>query len=334
MLLPNPFVLPAAIISSAITLAFTMPFIGALVRFRANYTPRRVQLAQEEDDSGSPVVDIGSYFGMLKRVHRIEGWAGLYKGIMPSIIESVISVALISPLFAIAVFHPIYVNPPQAVAFFAIVPLFLLIPMQVLKVRVITTPYKLSAFQPNIALRALLSPTERAHPLRLYLLPGVAASVVIPALIIIGVHIAWNVVTMHLGFRHGPWWWSWTWRHAAYRGSSLALLALTTAIITPFQVLLVRLSLQPFQDQAMATGNNSDSEQQPVEHQHLPQEEPTPTTPAVYAAEDVVELRLGAELPPYTSLKDCAECIVREEGKSALFRGWWLTALGLLMIQF
>jgi hypothetical protein len=48
-----------------------MPFVGVLVRYRANYVPKRVRLDAEDgvvNETGSDI----TYFGMMKRVHRIE----------------------------------------------------------------------------------------------------------------------------------------------------------------------------------------------------------------------------------------------------------------------
>nr|GAT44563.1 predicted protein [Mycena chlorophos] len=62
--------------SGVVFLALVTPLVGALVRLRANYAPRRVQLptdASVEEGGGGPVArGRSSYFGMLKRVHRIE----------------------------------------------------------------------------------------------------------------------------------------------------------------------------------------------------------------------------------------------------------------------
>ena len=89
-------------ISIAIYIVIAVPLNGALVRLRANFNPKSIQLDAEgnvEPHTG-PVVT--SFFGMLRRVKRIEvsplwiwsavcrsscspsyaqGWAGLYKGL-------------------------------------------------------------------------------------------------------------------------------------------------------------------------------------------------------------------------------------------------------------
>lgn len=89
----------AGTISASFLIA--VPLAGALVRFRANYTPKGLQLDGEGgvQPYAGPVVS--SYFGMLMRAKRLEvsscellrmyaqcintyldlqGWSGLYKG--------------------------------------------------------------------------------------------------------------------------------------------------------------------------------------------------------------------------------------------------------------
>jgi hypothetical protein len=66
------FDLLAIIGTLAISLAISVPLTGALVRLRANFNPRSIQLDAEgnvEPHTG-PVVT--TFFGMLLRVKRIE----------------------------------------------------------------------------------------------------------------------------------------------------------------------------------------------------------------------------------------------------------------------
>ena len=67
--LPPVLVLAPAFI---ISLIFFVPLTGVLVRFRANYNPKGLQL----DSDGGPVPYTGpvvhSYFGMMVRVYRLE----------------------------------------------------------------------------------------------------------------------------------------------------------------------------------------------------------------------------------------------------------------------
>jgi hypothetical protein len=59
-------------VSLAISLAISMPLIGALIRFRANFSPKSVHLDQEGvlEPHVGPVVS--SYWAMFKRIKRIE----------------------------------------------------------------------------------------------------------------------------------------------------------------------------------------------------------------------------------------------------------------------
>ena len=69
MELPPPLVLVIALV---ISLVVFVPLTGVLVRFRANYNPKGLQL----DSDGGAVPYTGpilhSYFGMMVRVYRLE----------------------------------------------------------------------------------------------------------------------------------------------------------------------------------------------------------------------------------------------------------------------
>lgn len=58
--------------TTAASFLIAVPLVGALVRFRANYTPKGLQLDGEGgvQPYAGPVVN--SYFGMLMRVKRLE----------------------------------------------------------------------------------------------------------------------------------------------------------------------------------------------------------------------------------------------------------------------
>ena len=61
-----------AVFVIGVSVLITTPFLGTLVRYRANYNPRGLRL----DADGNPEVHTGpivnSYFGMLMRVKRLE----------------------------------------------------------------------------------------------------------------------------------------------------------------------------------------------------------------------------------------------------------------------
>ena len=68
-LFPVPIVLLLALI---ISLIIFVPLTGVLVRFRANYNPKGLQL--DSDGGAVPYTGpiLGSYFGMMARVYRLE----------------------------------------------------------------------------------------------------------------------------------------------------------------------------------------------------------------------------------------------------------------------
>lgn len=58
--------------SLAISLAVVVPLAGVLVRFRANYNPKSLQLDPEDGPQPHTGPIINSYFGMFKRVYQLE----------------------------------------------------------------------------------------------------------------------------------------------------------------------------------------------------------------------------------------------------------------------
>jgi len=60
------------IVSLALSLVIIIPLTGVLVRFRANYNPKALRLDPEDGAQAHTGPVIRSYFGMMKRVHRIE----------------------------------------------------------------------------------------------------------------------------------------------------------------------------------------------------------------------------------------------------------------------
>lgn len=59
-------------LSLAVYLAIAVPLNGALVRLRANFNPRSIQLDEEGNVALHTGPVVTSFFGMLGRVKRIE----------------------------------------------------------------------------------------------------------------------------------------------------------------------------------------------------------------------------------------------------------------------
>ena len=60
------------ILSLAFSFAVAVPLAGALVRFRANYTPKGLQLDGEGGVQPHTGPVVNSYFAMLARIKRLE----------------------------------------------------------------------------------------------------------------------------------------------------------------------------------------------------------------------------------------------------------------------
>ena len=99
-------------IASSFSLLIHVPLLGALVRFRANYTPKGLQIGEEGGMTPHVGPVVPNYFAMLLRIKRIEvsvysaigsvrslgegkadtsspfkGWSGLWKGYSVSTIR-------------------------------------------------------------------------------------------------------------------------------------------------------------------------------------------------------------------------------------------------------
>ncbi|ADV21006.1 hypothetical protein I315_02177 [Cryptococcus gattii Ru294] len=305
------FFLAIAILAVALALsvAITLPFAGALVRWRANYNPLAVGLDQESRVGPT----LTSLFGTMKRIKRLEGWQGLWKGMYPTLLYS----TLLSVLSIIFVGGSATKGPknsysvPEAggisMAIFSMLLAIISLPMTIIINRAIITPYKL----PNSAkgsLRILLTPLELSKPYMLYMTPGLLATtlthVVCATLLARTMRIFFlgiSSVTDDETVRNIAWW-----RWFLY----LAWQCLSTLWFTPLEVIATRLSVQP--------NNSSDA---------LSTEEEAPEDISFCGAgEDVIGLRPSTE--PYLGMVDCARKIIEEEGWASLYRGFLFTMLG------
>jgi len=314
------YVLASLIIALAISLIIFVPLSGVLVRFRANYNPKGLQL----DSEGGAVPHTGpivrSYFKMMGRVYRIEGWQGFYKGLMPTLLSSLLVGSVI--LFVVDTDKPRhgkYRAPETGILGTLLYSLALLVvslPTAILTYRSITTPQKLPWFQPLKSLRILLTPTELRRPWILYFTPGLMAAEV--------AHIA--VIVLFLG----------PIRKLLLPGLSkpvptdissvrlviyTAILCLGVSVLTPLEVIATRLAIQR---------NHAAQEYNSVSQEI----EGDADDVAEYsgAEEDVIGLR--QENDPYLGLADCAKRIIIEEGWTTLYRAWWATLLGSLGSAF
>ncbi|KAH7101864.1 mitochondrial carrier [Auriculariales sp. MPI-PUGE-AT-0066] len=326
----------ALVIGIALSLLISAPLDGTLVRFRANYTPKG--LALDGDNPGKPHVGpvVTNYFQMFSRVKRIEGYSGLFKGIMPTAIL----------LLLIGIFSGLWIGTASAtnpgsgksavlslnlfeLLVFALFVSIVSIPATIIVNRTIVTPHKLPTWRPLFALRILLTQHERSQPWILFLTPGLALAQSLRVLWIVLVqHTArrWllpssfivnDLIGQNRRFRRPADFT--TGRFTAY----FLVLALSTPILTALQVMITRLSLQrnhvsdngftvvPQDENARSSVRGHGAAGEDIEFAGLD--------------EDVVGLR--PEDDPYTGIVDCAKRILDEEGAEVLLRGWWITLL-------
>ncbi|EIN11309.1 hypothetical protein PUNSTDRAFT_98399 [Punctularia strigosozonata HHB-11173 SS5] len=306
------------LLSLAIVLVVTVPLTGALVRLRANFNPKGLQLDHEGSVQPHTGPIVTSYFGMLKRVYKIEGVSGLYKGFMPTLLSTVLITLFVIVFFDATTIarHDAYSAPPTGVLgtlAFATMYMLVSLPATIITYRAITTPHKLPWVNPMVSLRVLLTPTERRRPYILYLTPGLIAAQL--------AHIAYVTIVLQ-GSRRlllpqlqsgeaFPTEDVSAWRIVLF----VFMAALSTAALCPLEVITTRLAIQ--RNHASAEYN---SVAQEVEG------DAEETVEYAGAEEDVIGLR--SERDPYLGLVDCAKRIIDEEGIRTLYRGWWITLLG------
>ncbi|KAF9044969.1 mitochondrial carrier domain-containing protein [Panaeolus papilionaceus] len=308
----------------------TLPFTSVLVRFRANYNPKGLQLAdgnEAEAEQGTvdspPVVGpvVKSYFGMFARVYRLEGISGFFKGFFPNLIFR--ALFNITPMAHTPSISRITLNTLDLVIFLLTV-LFSIYAMIIIY-RAMTTPAKLSPFRPRVALRTLLSPHERAHFWKLFRNPGLflgwTTYIFLVTLFVritrYDIFIELSVVIQRAIRRSVPQLPSPEGPYNAVTWVVLGALAvLGTLLLCPLEVALVRLSLQR---------NNG---HEPSSLSAVDTTEPAAQSESevdILVEEDVILTHPDSD--PYTGLVDCFKRIVKEEGWTTLYRGWWITFL-------
>ncbi|KAG7088945.1 hypothetical protein E1B28_012890 [Marasmius oreades] len=187
-----------------------IPFVGSVVRYRASYNPNYATLTGHGSGSGNvesgiiarPGRTIGGFVDGLRRTYRVEGWAGLYKGSIPILLETLIirgSLAFmkIHPSVPLVLIAAPQLGIPEAI-FFVLVYSIIKLPMTVFLIRSITTPYKLPLLSasPMQAFTTLLSPSERRNPYLLYNSPGLFIAISLQtALPLLFLHFVFDMTT-------------------------------------------------------------------------------------------------------------------------------------------
>ncbi|KAF7978347.1 hypothetical protein HWV62_989 [Athelia sp. TMB] len=316
-------------------MVITVPIAGAFARWKAHYNPKIVQLEGAEEDANTK--KINNVFQMLSRVYKVEGVAGLYKGVVPDLI-AIAATLLVTGIahlahFGMDEFIRLRWHFENPVAFYfyevfsrsvrvAVIVLFAL-PFTILYMRsvfmiqilrknltathsVVTTPLVLPVHKPVLALRLLFTREELRRPWKLYTFPLIFAH---------AFPLAWTIEFLqrlhkihppldHYG--HGEYVW---WRVL------LASLGLIVGLVVfpPLEVIKAKLSVQ----RTGATQNV------------LPTEEQESQPQVAEYPEEVVAFRQEA----YTGLIDCVRKIIWEEGMNALSRLWWVNAIIVFIIS-
>jgi len=294
-----------------------VPLTGAVVRLRAKYDPRGIQLDPEDGEQPRTGPAVTSFFAMLARVHRIEGWSGLYKGLMPTLL----SIPVTSTLFLLRLMSTgnLRIDKVSTVSTgmlgamgYTLFAIFFL-PLTIIFIRAITTPHKLPCFDAKYSLRILLTPAERERPWILYTPGLVAAQFWQIAFIVLGLGTVRRLLLPELSQPDLP-------PAEDVSGVKLAaffvLTLAGTIVLAPLEVILIRLAVQPNYAVPQSVPQPNGDAQEAVEYTGMD--------------ENVISLRTEQE--PYTGLIDCAKKIVEEEGCGALYRAWWWTMLGLAFI--
>jgi len=253
----------------------------------------------------------------MARVYRIEGWEGLYKGLMPTFLSTaVVTLLILLFLDSPRSRHGAYRAPEAGVLgtlVYSVGMMLISLPTAILTYRSITTPHKLSYFRLMQSLRILLTPTERRHPWMLYLTPGLLpAEVLHITIVVLGLGPLRRLLVPELSAKSES-----KLQDISIVKLSIYLLIvmLSTAILTPLEVIATRLAIQR---------NHASSQYNSVSQEVDGDAEEIVEFSG--AEEDVIGLRNEAD--PYMGLADCGRRIIDEEGWMSLYRAWWITLLG------
>ncbi|KAK0223289.1 hypothetical protein IW262DRAFT_1295108 [Armillaria fumosa] len=183
----------------------------------------------------------------------------------------------------------------------------------VLVYRSIAATRQLDLSKPKEYLHYLLSDHERENPWAIYQIPGLLPALVITVFINIKVIRPLHYLIFPVDHPEDM---SVT-ETCLGLACILLVTALGTAVLTPLEVITTRLALQR---------NHGPG--------HVPLEEDTAGSAKVSepSPSDEIVIRLRDEDKPYPNLLDCATTIVQEEGWRVLYRGWFITFLGVLYV--
>ncbi|KAK1226122.1 hypothetical protein PQX77_010910 [Marasmius sp. AFHP31] len=229
---------------NATSRVLVIPLAGAVVRYRASYNPKYAAASNAESGfTARPGTVLEGVWSALQRSFRLEGWRGLYKGSMPTVLETLIirgSLAFVKihpaiPLVLIAAPQLTLTESILFVFFYSLIEL----PMSVFIIRAIITPYKLSWLNPLRSFITLLSAAERARPHIIYQTPGLfVATALRTAFPLLLLRLVYNLASRSFTQEVGLAVFS-----AAIVFYVMAFVG-STIMLTPLDVIVVRLALQ------------------------------------------------------------------------------------------
>lgn len=312
--------------------ALLWPLVGSIMRYRAHYKPKELD-PDERDDLDS--MDVGGaatllersrFWRCLVRIRRLEGWKGFYKGIGPFAVYGLYLLLILIPIVPIAgILHGVIgFNFIFGCMLFALLVACLLVtyPFRVLVIRSIAQPSSNLYLSPRRAFVGLMNESERRDVLKLYFLPGLTLSFFLQDIGQFIVLLMQYVVSVYASaVRSSP------------LNSSWGLVArfvwqvTVSILLCPLEVISVRLALQRYG--IFSTGSPEATIQSPPAAH-----EETDLIGVRYESdsENVIIPRTATNREPYTGFFDCAKSIIREEGWSTLWRGWYIWAIFLMIV--
>lgn len=368
----------------AVEIAFfvgiSVPVANVLTRLRANYLPHAVSLDHVMEAGREPSrpslwgllfawrhyenpkigPNIRTFIPMARRVYRLEGIRGLYKGTTLVLVQFLVMLVLILLLNQPSAYHPnevrmIAVERPFRSLCTLIVSVLVLLPTEVLLRRTMVHHAAVSWRHPRTALRQVLSPAEVLQPWRLYIVPGLVPLQLFR-------HLTASYMTHMVRY--------WTlplledfvpqvsrqnkdtfegptsdtfritfWGLLLFVGWSLSV----AVLLVPIDCILVRLMTQYDRttsidaSTAPASHNHQASYEQDVEDEMraTTTAEPVTSLRPCYGHDQPTSTEFGAsEVQPYTGAWDCACKMYDEEGEESLMRGAFYTVVGYMLMAF
>ncbi|KAL4402944.1 hypothetical protein ACI68E_000722 [Malassezia pachydermatis] len=369
----------------SIAIAITVPVVNVLTRYRVNYLPRAVSLDRVLEDGRTPIStyqlfwqslspwnksdstkigpDVRGFWGMARRIIRMEGTRGLYKGASIMFVQCCFSL-----LFGFLTLDPKalsrgrpssrFRDEPMLAYTVSFATMLLLLPFEILTRRTMVAPGTVNWMNPRTAFRQVLSSAELQQPWRLYLIPGLVPLQLLRQFLA-------TIVTRNVR--------NWTVPGLSglpdlvpsdpdkdvYNGPTSALLkfsltgfvffvvwvVLMLALFVPFDCVLMRLMTQYERSSPIPVSQDP----APYNHHETMANEDVEEDAPLYAAdmgvEPVIALRpcypsdeasatyFGTvPVEPYRGIMDCIHKMTAEEGAESLLRGSFCTIAGYLML--